>query len=241
MVRIVSALVRYMVRRPSRLTVTRPTSRSTCRCCETDGCASSSASAMSLTERSSAAINSRMSRRRGSAIALNGSDVVAARGMGPFIYSVTGISQVRLISARIGHAVDSAQVPVQLRDAVGEGCRARLQDVGRLHLEDVAVTNGRYRVPSGAAADRVHPDLLAAPRRKDHLGIAPRRFRRIDDPVAAKPRLGELREDRQPAGDLHQFFDPPYPGDQRLVPFFEEGAKPPRGARRPPGKKIQDA
>src|SRR5215217_6012370 len=185
MVRIVSAFVRYMVRRPSRLTVTRPTSRSTCRCFETEGCASSSASAMSLTERSSAAMNSRMSRRRGSAIALNGSEVVAARGMGPLIYSVTGISQVRLISTRIGHAVDSAQVPMQVRDTVGEGCRARLQDVGRLHLEDAVVAYRRYRAPSGAAADRVHPHLLAAPRGKDHLGIAPRRFGRIDEPVAA--------------------------------------------------------
>ena len=68
-------------RRPSRLTVTRPTSRSTCRCFETDGCSSSSASAISPTERSSAAMNSRMCRRRGSAMALNGSDVVEARGM----------------------------------------------------------------------------------------------------------------------------------------------------------------
>ena len=34
---------------------------------------------MSLTERSSAAMNSRMCRRRGSAMALNGSDVVEAR------------------------------------------------------------------------------------------------------------------------------------------------------------------
>src|SRR5215472_10581230 len=51
------------------------------RCFDTDGCGSPSAPTMSLTGRSSAARKARMSRRRGSAMALNGSDVVAARAM----------------------------------------------------------------------------------------------------------------------------------------------------------------
>ena len=80
--------------RPSRLAVTRPTSRSTCRCFDTEGCSSSSASAISPTERSSAAMNSRMCRRRGSATALKGSEVVEARGTN-LIYSYMGICQVR--------------------------------------------------------------------------------------------------------------------------------------------------
>ena len=60
MLRSVSALIRYIVRRPSRRTYTSPTSRRTCRCFDTDGCPSSSASAMSVTDRSSPAMNSRM-------------------------------------------------------------------------------------------------------------------------------------------------------------------------------------
>src|SRR4029450_4656750 len=75
----------YIVRLPSRLAVTRPTSRSTNKCFETDGWFRSSASAISDTERSSPAMNSRVLRRRGSAIALKGSEVVAARGI-PELY-----------------------------------------------------------------------------------------------------------------------------------------------------------
>ena len=47
----------------------------------TDGCSSSSASAISVTDRSSDAMNSRICRRRGSAIALKGSELVEARAM----------------------------------------------------------------------------------------------------------------------------------------------------------------
>ena len=47
---------------------------------------------MSVTDRSSPAMNSRMWRRRGSAIALKGSEVVEARAM-VFIHSDMGICQ----------------------------------------------------------------------------------------------------------------------------------------------------
>src|SRR5215471_10072777 len=77
--------MRTIVLRPSRRTDTRPTSRSTCRCFETDGCPISRASTISPTVRSSPARNSRMCRRRGSAMALNGSDVVEARAT-PLLY-----------------------------------------------------------------------------------------------------------------------------------------------------------
>src|SRR5262245_12957876 len=109
MVRSVSALVRYNVRRPSRRCVTRPTFQSTCRCFETEGCSSSSASAISLTDRSSDAMSSRMCRRRGSATALKGSEVVAARGM-LLIYSYIGICQAagRLVGF-VGRLIEDAE------------------------------------------------------------------------------------------------------------------------------------
>src|SRR6185503_3076554 len=93
MARSLSAFVRYIVRLPSRRDDTRPTSLNTIRCFDTDGWFSSSLSAISETDRSSPAMNSRMCRRRGSAIALNGSEVVAALAMDVFIYSYMGISQ----------------------------------------------------------------------------------------------------------------------------------------------------
>ena len=85
--------MRYMVRRPSLRADNSLTSRRTCRCLDTDGCASSSASTISLTDRSLPAMNSRISRRRGSAMALKGSDVVAALGTGSVIHSDIGICQ----------------------------------------------------------------------------------------------------------------------------------------------------
>src|SRR5258708_9966631 len=78
--------------RPSRRTVTRPTSFKTRRCLETEGCSSDKASTIWLTVRSSEARKDRMSRRRGSATALKASEVVEARGMGR-IYTHIGICQ----------------------------------------------------------------------------------------------------------------------------------------------------
>src|SRR4051794_38079059 len=60
-----------------------PTVRSTVRCLDTCGCATPSSSTRSPTERSSCASSSRICRRRGSAIALNASEVVAALAMAP--------------------------------------------------------------------------------------------------------------------------------------------------------------
>src|SRR5678816_4782605 len=66
---------------PLRLTLTSPTSRNTRRCFETEGCSKPSLLTMSPTGRSPCARNSRISRRRGSATALNPSEVVDARAM----------------------------------------------------------------------------------------------------------------------------------------------------------------
>src|SRR5438270_9380370 len=76
--------------RPFRRTRTSPTSRNTRRCFETEGCSSRSATTICPTSRSSFARYLRISRRRGSATALNGSEVVAALAMSK-IYSYIGI------------------------------------------------------------------------------------------------------------------------------------------------------
>jgi hypothetical protein len=71
---------------------TRPTSRSTRRCFETDGCASTRASTMSETGCSSAARKLRIARRWGSATALNTSELVAARGTPAIIFPLRNMS-----------------------------------------------------------------------------------------------------------------------------------------------------
>lgn len=66
---------------PSRRTSTSFTSRSTRKCFDTEGCSNPSLITISPTDRSPVARNCNISRRRGSATALNASDVVAALAM----------------------------------------------------------------------------------------------------------------------------------------------------------------
>src|SRR5258708_40297434 len=77
---------------PSRRSSTRPTSNSTRRCLETEGCGKFRVETISLTARYWETRKLRMSRRRGSATALKASEVVEARGM-IGSYSHTGICQ----------------------------------------------------------------------------------------------------------------------------------------------------
>src|SRR5215203_5697163 len=96
-------LSRYSRCRPSSRTSTTPTSRSTRRCLDTCGCARPRRRTRSLTGRSPEARASRISRRRGSATALNASAVVAARAT-PTSYTHIGISATRSESPERGDA-----------------------------------------------------------------------------------------------------------------------------------------
>src|SRR6185503_15097553 len=111
---------------------------------------------------------------------------------------------------------------MELSDTLRQTRRARLQDVGRLHLEDSIVPDRADAAPPGPAADPVTIDPFSAPRGEDHLRIASRDFRRFDDSVTTEARVHELRENRRAAGDLHELLHPPDARDQRVVPFLEE-------------------
>src|SRR5438270_2599588 len=94
-----------------------PTVRSTVRCLDTCGCATPNSSTRSPTERTRCARRSRISRRRGSAIALNASDVVAALAT-PASYSHIGIRQglmpgKALDLQLVGHRADDFRDPVR--------------------------------------------------------------------------------------------------------------------------------
>src|SRR5438045_6564546 len=84
--------------RPSRRTVTSPTSCRTRKCLETEGCSKPREATISPTGRSSRAKKLRISRRRGSATALKASEVVEARGMVQ-IYTHIGICQGEFFGA----------------------------------------------------------------------------------------------------------------------------------------------
>src|SRR5260221_11600732 len=168
-----------MVLRPSRRTVTSPTSRSTCRCFDTDGCPISRASTMSLTERSSPARNSRIWRRRGSAMALKGSEVVGARGTPSVIHSYMGICQVR--SPRQAYTRFSSAFcgkPRASRDA-------RLAHTDKSHCP--AVLLERQRRHQLCAAFETNASLLAHDRSERVFGFRPQKhagciFRKREQP-----------------------------------------------------------
>src|ERR1700757_4149618 len=95
--------------RPFLRTRTSPTSRSTFRCFETEGCSSPIRTTRSPTGSSTVAKCSRISRRRGSATALKGSEVVAARAMMKTIYSYIGICQEKNPELALNRAPIEAQ------------------------------------------------------------------------------------------------------------------------------------
>src|SRR5262249_757997 len=97
--RIASPFVRYIMCLPFRRTRTNPTSRSTFRCFDTEGCSSPMRTTRSPTGSSALARCSRISRRRGSATAFNEYDVVAALAIQK-IYSYIGICQAKRFSAQ---------------------------------------------------------------------------------------------------------------------------------------------
>src|SRR4051794_9608172 len=86
-------LSRYRRNRPSSRTSTRPTSRRTLRCLETCGWPSRSCPTRSPTGRSPARSTSKISRRRGSATALNTSAVVAALATTAIIFLYGNVSR----------------------------------------------------------------------------------------------------------------------------------------------------
>src|SRR5471030_55347 len=126
---------------------------------------------------------------------------------------------------------------MHLLDPFGQAGGARLQDVGGLDLEDAIVADGAGRVPARPRLNRRLPHFLAAPRREDHLRIAARDLRRIDDAIPGEAGVLELGEDRRPAGDRDELFHPSNAGDQRRVPLLEEHAWP----RRKPRRRFPDA
>src|SRR6185436_16826736 len=85
-----------------------------------------------------------------------------------------------------------AQVSVNLGDPLGEAGWTRLQDVRRLNLEDAVVADRGHAVPPRPVLNRRLLHLLAAPRREDHLRIAARDLRWIDDAVLGQAALREL-------------------------------------------------
>ena len=71
---------------------------------------------------------------------------------------------------------------MKLPDPLGQARRTRLQDVGRLHFEDMV--RARWRMSPHPGLGDAAPADLAAPRREDDVGIAPQDLARIDDAIA---------------------------------------------------------
>src|ERR1700676_2837443 len=104
---------------------------------------------------------------------------------------------------------------------VGQRGGARLQDQRRFYLNDAVVADRGNLAPSGAASNAVRNDLLAAPRREDHVRCGGADDIGQDDPVLGGLLKPQVRQDVFAAGDLDQFGNPADAADQRFVPFLE--------------------
>ena len=155
-------LRRYRRWRPESRTSTAPTSRRTRRCLDTCGWASPSSCTRSLTGRSPPARRSRISRRRGSATALNASAVVAARAIWHSYSHIGMCFQVRLPRIRRETSPGGARdVRRELRRRLAGGERDR---DGRDRVARVV----EHRAGDRREARRDEPVLLG-------VAVAPRR------------------------------------------------------------------
>src|SRR3954451_21263342 len=154
-------LSRYRRNRPSSRASTRPTSRSTFRCLDTCGWPTPSDATRSFTGRSPPIRTSRISRRRGSATALNTSAVVAARATAVIIFPYGNMSRVEDQLGGLERDLELRAVPHAVED----------DPVGVRQLAPVA----RRRVRPGQQL------VLGAPDDPHGAGDRP------DGPVVARP------------------------------------------------------
>jgi len=117
---------------------------------------------------------------------------------------------------------------VDARDAVGQRGRARLQDVHRLDLVQLAVTHRSDAFPARPRADALGTKLLAAPGAEDDIGRATDDLGAVGDHASRRTGgAGALGKDILAARDRDQLAHPADAADHRLVPFFEIDARPP--------------
>src|SRR6478736_5514605 len=166
-------LSRYTRKRPSSRTSTRPTSRRTFRCLDTCGWPSPSCATRSPTGRSPSTNTSRISRRRGSATALNTSAVVAARATRHIIYLYRYTSsedeldrvQRELELRAMADAVEDHPVGVSHLSPVARGRRRPREELVRGTPHEPERAEDRIERPVVASRELDHPRRLHAPRR----------------------------------------------------------------------------
>ena len=108
------------------------------------------------------------------------------------------------------------------RDALRQGRRTGLENVGGLHLVDPAVPDRGHVLPSRPRADPFLANRLAAPRADDHIRRPRDDLLAGHDPILRQAGIGQLGEDRLAAGDLDELLGPANAADQRVVPFLEK-------------------
>src|SRR3984893_9361643 len=126
----------------------------------------------------------------------------------------------------MAHALQPSCPPLdhslQLREAIGQGCRARLQDQRRFDFIHVLVLHGWSSIEARPRHHPLGPKLLAAPRPDDEIGLAGNHLPGRHNTVLGCTPIPTIGEDVDAAGDLDELRDPTYAGDQRIVPLLEE-------------------
>src|SRR6478736_6200896 len=99
------------------------------------------------------------------------------------------ISSLRAMRSSTISPVPFGDDAVQLFHAIGQRRRSGLQDVGGLDLEQLPVLHRIHTFPATPRLDLLGPELPAAPRANDDVGIAPRDLGAIADDAILAQRL----------------------------------------------------
>ena len=84
----------------------------------------------------------------------------------------------------------------------------------------------RSSVEAGARHHPLGPELLAAPGAYDQIRLPRDHLIDRHHAIPSCASAGTIGKDVDAAGDLDEFRDPSYAGDQRIVPFLEEYPRP---------------
>src|SRR3984893_8708595 len=120
----------------------------------------------------------------------------------------------------MAHALQPSCPPLdhslQLREAIGQSCRARLQDQRRFDFIHSLVLHGRSSIEARPRRNVLGPELFPAPGADDQIGLPRDYLLGRHNTALGCALISKIGEDVDAAGDLDELRDPTNTGDQRI-------------------------
>src|SRR5215469_8354462 len=119
---------------------------------------------------------------------------------------------------------------LKLRQAIGQGGRAGLQNQRRFDLVHVLALHSRYSIEARPRCNSLRPEFLAAPRADDQIGFPLDDLLNRHNAVLGSALVSAIGENVDAAGYLDELRNPSNSGDQRIIPLLEKHLWPLRQA-----------